>query len=237
MKIAIVDDEKVWRLKAKQEIDNYLKSIGEPSHIFMYTSGERFLEEPEAFDMVFMDIEMDGIDGFQTTNSYKQIFPKCLVAILTTHSECYSIGYRVNAFRYIEKEKMAEEIKEALSSGITVLEKDRTLSFHIVNVGEIELPINEILFIETAKRNVRIHTRDQQYLSNRTLSEIEQELGKYGFYFVHKSTLVNLDAITDMDTKNRKVYLCNGSCVTVAGQKIPELKKKYLEHKFAYGNG
>ncbi|MBQ3783218.1 MAG: response regulator transcription factor [Lachnospiraceae bacterium] len=237
MKIAIVDDEKVWRLKTKQAIDNYLKSIGELTHISMYTSGEHFLEQPEAFDMVFMDVEMDGIDGFQTINSYKQIFPKCLVAILTTHSEFYSIGYRVNAFRYIEKERMAKEIKEALSSGIKLLEKDRKISFHIVNIGEIELAINEILFIETAKRNVRIHTREQQYLSNRTISEIGQELDKYGFYFVHKSTLVNLEAITEIDTKNRKVCLCNGNYVTVAGQKIPELKKRYLEHKFTYGNG
>lgn len=237
MKIAIIDDEKLWRLKAKHEIDNYLKSIGVPPQIFMYPSGERFLEQPEAFDIVFMDVEMDGIDGFQTTTAYKKMFPKCLVAMLTTHSEFYSTGYKVNAFRYIEKEKMSEEIKEALSSAITVLEKDRTIFFHIVNVGEIELPINEILFIETAKRNIKIHTREQQYLSNRTLSEIGQELGKYGFYFVHKSILVNLDAIIDIDAKNRKVSLCNGSCVTVAGQKIPELKKRYLEHKFAYGNG
>lgn len=237
MKIAIIDDEKAWRLKANQEIDNYLKSIGTPCQISIYTSGERFLEHPEVFDMVFMDVEMDGIDGFQTTNAYKQMFPKCLVCILTTHSEFYSTGYKVNAFRYIEKEKMAEEIREALSSGITVLEKDRTISFHIVNIGEIELAINEILFIETAKRNVKIHTREEQYLSNRTLSELEQELGKYGFYCVHKSTLVNLDAITYMDAKTRKVYLCDGSCITVAGQKLPELKKKYLEHKFAYGNG
>ena len=237
MKIAIIDDEKIWRLKAKHEIDNYLKSIGVPPQIFMYPSGERFLKQPEAFDIVFMDVEMDGINGFQTTTTYKKMFPKCLVAMLTTHSEFYSTGYKVNAFRYIEKEKMTEEIKEALSSAITILEKDRTIFFHIVNVGEIELPINEILFIETAKRNIKIHTREQQYLSNRTLSEIGQELGKYGFYFVHKSTLVNLDAIIDIDAKNRKVSLCNGGWVTVAGKKIPELKKRYLEHKFAYGNG
>ena len=50
MKIAIVDDEKVWRLKAKQEIHNYLISTGEPSQLFTYPSGERFLEQPEAFD-------------------------------------------------------------------------------------------------------------------------------------------------------------------------------------------
>lgn len=232
MKIAIVDDEKVWRLKAKQEIHNYLISTGEPSQLFTYPSGESFLEQPEAFDLVFMDVEMDGIDGFQTTTAYKKMFPKGLVAMLTTHSECYSTGYKVNAFRYIEKEKMAEEIEEALSSAITVLEKDQTISFHIVNVGEVELPINEILFIETEKRNVRIHTREQQYVSNRNLTEIGQELDKYGFYFVHKSTLVNLDAIIDIDAKNRKVFLCNGNWVTVARQKITELKKKYLEHNF-----
>ena len=237
MKIAIIDDERLWRIKSKQEIGNCLSQLGESSQISVYSSGDEFLEQEKRFDMVFMDIEMDGMDGFEATNAYKQKFPKCLVVILTTHSELSRLGYRVNAFRYIEKEKMAEEIHEALSSGIKVLAKDQKISFHIVNTGELQLTINDILFIETVKRNVRVHTREQQYLSNRTLSELGQELGEYGFYFIHKSILVNLDAITDINTKDRKVYLCDGSRVTVAGQKISELKKKYLEHKIAYGNG
>lgn len=238
MKIAIIDDEEKWRLQAKHVICDSLHLLGEPCHTFLYTSGEQFLEDPVAFDMIFMDVEMEGgMDGFEATNAYKKRFPKCLVVILTTHSECYRFGFRVNAYRYIEKENLHEEITEALTSGMKVLEKDKKISFHIVNMGEIQLSINEIIFIETVKRNVQIHTREQEYISNRKLSELEQELKKYGFYLVHKSILVNLDAITDIDTKKRKVYLCNGDSVTVAGQKIPELKEEYLEYKFAYGNG
>ena len=238
MKIAIIDDEKVWIKKTYQEINQYLNLQQKSAHIIsIFTSGEAFLEQSEAFDMVFMDIEMEGMDGFKTTIAYKHLFPKSLVCILTTHDEFSCIGYKVNAFRYIKKEQMKEEIPEALCSGIKVLEKDQKISFHIVNIGEIKLELNEIVFMETFKRNMLIHTRTKQYISNCTLAHIEQEYGKYGFFSIHKSILVNLDAITYIDNKNRKIHLYNGSIVTASRQKIPELKKRYLEHKSEYGNG
>lgn len=237
MNIAIIDDEKEWRTKAKKELLQNLETINQNASISVYSSGDLFLQDEKAFDMVFMDIEMEGMDGFEATQSYKKRFPKCLVCILTTHSELYRLGYQVDAFRYIDKDNMKEEIPEALSSGIKVLGKNTKITFHIVNVGDIQLAINEILYIETVKRNVRIFTREEQYLSNRTISSLEEELREYGFYSVHKSTLVNLDAITDIDTKRRKLGFPNGNYVTVAGQKIPELKEKYLKVKFMYANG
>ncbi len=237
MNIAIIDDEKEWRIKTKEVVIQNLKSMKHNASISVYSSGDVFLQDEKTFDMVFMDIEMNGTDGFETTQAYKKCFPKCLVCILTTHSELSRLGYRVDAFRYINKDSMVEEISEALSSGIKVLGKNKKIAFHVVNVGEIQLPINEILYIETIKRNVRIYTREQEYLSNRTITSFEKELHTYGFYSVHKSTLVNLDAITSIDTKKRELGFPNGKSVTIAGKKMPEVKQKYLEIKFMYANG
>lgn len=236
MKIAVIDDEKCWRQRAKREIAVCLENMKENMEILSYSSGEEFLEKNEAFDMVFMDVEMEGMNGFDVTYVYKQSFPTSLVAILTMHSKFASMGYKVNAFRYIDKARMESEIGEALSAGIKVLGRNKKISFHIVSMGDIQLIIRDIIFIETVKRNVQIHTRTGQYLSNQTISELEFQLKEYGFYLVHRSILVNMDMILKIDSRRRRVYLDDGSVVTVARERISELKKVFLKYTFEYNN-
>ena len=59
---------------------------------------------------------MPDKDGFQTLQEYKIINESCISIILTTHSELSNKGYRVDAFRYVDKTNMIEELKEAFES-------------------------------------------------------------------------------------------------------------------------
>lgn len=230
MKLAVIDDEQFWRQNAKQKIEEYLDSMGESAEISSYSTGEEFLEQREAFDMLFMDVEMKDMNGFDAICAYKRYFPDCLAVVLTMYNEYSHIGYRVNAFRYIWKAKMEEQIEEALLSGMKMMGRNKKISLHVVNMGDIQLETKEILFIETEKRNVRIHTRKGNYLCNQTISELESQLKDCDFFLVHKSTLVSLDAIVQIDIKKRKIQLYDGSLVTVARQKIPELKEEYMQY-------
>ena len=236
MKIAVLDSDSLWRGRVKKDIKECLESMKQDVEIFDYSTGKELLAQGREFDMLFTDIEMEGINGFDTIYSYKQNFPNCLAVIVTMHNQFSCAGYKVGAFRYLSKIKMREEIEEALASGMKMLKKNKKMAFHIISVGKISLAIKDIYYIETEKRNIQIHTRDRQYLSNHTISELELQLKDYGFCLVHKSTLVNLDAIEKIDGTNRKIQLYNGSCITVARQRIPELKKKFIQYTFDHSN-
>ena len=64
MKIAIVDDDASWRERIEQEIVRY--GGNSKMQIDVYESGEQYIKSRKQYDISFIDIEMTGMDGFDT---------------------------------------------------------------------------------------------------------------------------------------------------------------------------
>jgi len=111
MNIAIVDDDEIWRERIKAELLGYNH---DEMQIDLFASGEKYLCSQKQYDISFVDIEMSGIDGFETiTKARNAKGDSGIYVILTTHTEMSRKGYFVNAFRYIDKVHL-EELKEAM---------------------------------------------------------------------------------------------------------------------------
>lgn len=229
MRIAIVDDEKEWRECTRLNVKEYYTDI--PVEIDTYSSGKEFLEKEEIYDIVLMDIEMPEKDGFETIADYRVINDSCVAIILTTHTELSNKGYLVNAFRYIDKTNMKAELDEAFRSAKKVLESNNTVSLEALKIGNIKLVIKDILFIETIKRNVLVHTSDNEYECYNNISDLEQELNKYGFYRSHRSFLVNLDKVKKFD--RRCIYFAGDKKAFLSSRKYTDMKNKYVERKIS----
>ena len=69
LKIAVVDDEPLWQQKTVDVIE---KKYGlDAPHIDRYSSGRELLDRNTYYDILFMDIEMEGLDGFETAKRYQ----------------------------------------------------------------------------------------------------------------------------------------------------------------------
>lgn len=229
MRIAIVDDEKKWIEQAVKNVKDYYSDI--PIIIDTYNLGNDFLEREEMYDIVLMDIEMPEKDGFETISEYRLINDNCVAIILTTHTELSNKGYLVNAFRYVDKTNMEIELKEALHSAEKILESNNTVDLYALKLGNIKLVIKDILFIETNKRNILVHTNDNEYVCSNSFSDLEEELGKYGFYRSHRSFLVNLDKVKKFDRK--WIYFAGDKKAFLGSRKYTEMKNKYVERKIS----
>lgn len=231
MRIAIVDDQENWRARIEELIKKY---YGENiPQIDQYDCGESFYDQKE-YDVVFMDIEMKQMDGFETAKRYKQNHRDALILFLTTHVELSRRGYMVNAFRYIDKASIVEELEEALNAIDELPNKDRVIVFHVVNMAEMHIRVKDILFIETDKRNIIVHTVERDYTSNRGIDEVEAELQNCGFFRCHKSYLVNLERVRKID----KVfaYFGNGMTAMISTRKYPEMKERFFEYNSMIAN-
>lgn len=231
MKIAIVEDEKIWQ-KAILDIVN--KHFEETIEAEIFNSGEEFLKENKEYDAIFMDIEMEGIDGFETIERYKRTIENPLVIILTSHQEMWKNGYKVEAFRYIDK-SCENEIIEAVCDVKKKVKNQRKIKVTIVSGPEVLIDVRNIICVETIKRNVLIHTMGNDITCVEGIRMLEKELESSGFFCVHRSYLVNMDYVDYFDKK--EVKLKNNITAYMSIRKYTEFKNRFIKWRFERGRG
>ncbi len=229
MNIAICDDENIF-------IDTLIKDIAEiygdnsKFHIEAYKDGEDFIStfSRGQFDIIFMDIEMSGMDGLKTAEFIRSIDKNVILAFLTSYDKFVYSGYEVNAFRYILKYQprpiYLKQIKD------TINEYNRKRKFIPIYINDIlkQLPIDDIYYIEVYLRKIVIHLSDKTYTTVGKLNDYVHELD--GLYFVKpdKSHLVNAANI-DYVEKDR-LFLKNGEVLFVSRKHYKDVVDIFIEY-------
>lgn len=224
MKIAIVENERVWQQAIKEIVKKYNSNF----KVDLYPSGDDFLEVKQGYDIVFMDIEMQGLNGLETCKEYEGIYPQSKIIIATSHLEMSRQGYLVNAFRFIDKTCL-DEINEALMSAIKIGNRNKKIRFQVEN-RVVYIAYNKILYFESFNRKIYLHTIDDKIELKRNLSDFIELLKKDGFYNIHRSYLVNMDHVKIF--KNYEAVLVNTVKLPISHSKYGDFKEKCLEWKF-----
>lgn len=234
MKIAIVEDETVWRDKIQTMIEKYCRDKNIPFQINSYSSGKDFMKNPDA-DLLFLDIELaEGEDGFQIAEQLMYYGNKSKICFLTSHTEQARLGYKVNAFRYIDK-KHLEEIGEAMDSFLKTKIQDRMISCNDTAGIRVSVNLNELLLVETYGRKLRyLMLGGSEYLCEGQISETARNLSQFGFFQIQRSYIVNLKYIEKADS--RKITLCNGLEIPIGRTHGNEFKKAFFKWRMLFDN-
>lgn len=233
MDIAIIDDELEWRQREQSYLEKFYGDI--PTHIDLYDSGVAFLNTEKKYDIVIVDIEMPQKDGFETIREYKLFYNDSITIILTTHTEISRKGYLVNAFRYVDKTNMAEELHEALTAADILMGSNNIIYFNVIGRGKKEIRVKDIIYIETEKRNIVVHTSEDVWECSNSIDALEKELRPYGFYRSHRSYLVNVDKVKSFDHRN--IYFRGNEVAILSSRKYVDFKKEYMDRKFSVSSG
>lgn len=226
MKIAIVDDEVKWRNLTLEVVKGYVEKADE---IDTFESGVEFIKRNGEYNVVLMDVEMPEMDGFETIINYKAEYSESIIIILTTHLDCARKGYLVDAFRYVDKTKMKEELKEAFEKVRAINRKNR-FSLTGTNGNDTKnILIKDILYIETNGRGSIINTIDRDYECSEKINDLETKLEEYGFFKCHKSFLINLNCVEHLDKEF--AYFVKGKKAYISVRKYTETKKRYIAAK------
>ena len=234
MKIGIVEDEAVWRDKIQTMIEKYCRDKNISFQINSYSSGKEFMKNPDT-ELLFLDIELaEGEDGFETAEQLMNLGSKCKVCFLTSHTESARLGYRVNAFRYIDK-KHLEEINEAIDFFLKTKIQDRMISCNDAAGIRIKISLNELLLVETNGRKLRYLMLDgREHLCEGQISEAARSLSRFGFFQIHRSYIVNLKYIEKANS--HEVTLCNGLRVVIGRAHSKEFKKEFFKWRMWFDN-
>ena len=153
--------------------------------------------------------------------------------ILTTHLEMSRMGYRVNAFRYIDKTKL-EELDEAMKSADILLQSNQKITVDVIGDGPRKIALKNIIYVETEKHYVLIHLRQTTIKCKNTLQEVENMLKHNCFARCHNAYIVNLDEIVHM--RDGIIYLSNDKDIDVSKRRMTQFKKQYLNRQCECAN-
>lgn len=234
MKIGIVEDEAVWRDKIQSVIGKYCREKEIPCQLYSYSSGKDFMRNPDT-DLLFLDIELaEGEDGLQMAEQLLRCGNKCKVCFLTSHTELARSGYKVNAFRYIDK-KHLEEIGEAIDAFRKTRIQDRIVACHDTAGIDIRINLNELLLVETYGRKLRYLMLDgREHFCEGRISETAQRLSQFGFCQIHRSYIVNLKYIEKV--QGNEITLCNGLKAIIGRAHNKEFKKEFFKWRMWFAS-
>lgn len=211
MKIAVIDDER----PARNELIHQILSVFPESQIQEADSGAAALEllEDHSFDVLFLDINLNDMEGTTLASAVKRMLPEAQVIFATAYSQYAVKAFELGVDNYILKPFDPERVRRVLekcSRDLNRLQAECTQADNAllpfssnkmpicVNRTIILLDISQIVYIETCLRSCIIHTVSKDYTENQLLGEYEKRLAPYGFCRIHKSFLVNLNYIAEM---------------------------------------
>lgn len=194
MRIAVCDDEELFRIEYKSVLDKVL--INAEYDIDTFSGGsslyEAFLKNP--FDLVFLDIEMPGIDGITLAKRLRTVSENVQIVFLTSHIEYALEGYEVNALRYLVKPVDMNKLSEVLK--YIQDKKNNSRQIMIKQEGEdIVIDLSDIIYMESMDKNVRIVTSQSEYITRYNISDYEEELKNSGFLRIHRGYLISLSKV------------------------------------------
>lgn len=235
MKIAIVDDKKEDRDELTILLREFLFKHNIEFSINKFSSAEKFLSifEKDMFDLCFMDIYMDGMNGMQASRILYQKDSECMIIFLTTSNEFLAEGYDVRAWRYLIKPITTDTIYKILPDCIEKILSRRCRLKVTVNRIETEIPFSKILYVLSSNRKTEIYLyNDKIELSSHIpfSKTIQPLLNDYRFIQCGKGIVVNMSHITRLTEPG---FLMNDNhTIPISRRELPEVKKKYLAFSF-----
>lgn len=227
MNIAICDDEKIIR----EQIKNLIEKQKPDCCLFTFASGEELIACDQNFDIIFLDIQMKGINGIEAAKKLRRQKEEGILIFITGIKEYVFEAFDVAAFHYLLKPVEEKKFTQVFCRAVKEIEKRREYGkeqlFIKIGSRSITLEQSSVLYIESRGKKAEIHTTREIIEIYASMKGLEGQLGS-SFYRCHRGYLVNMAYITEYGTDS--ISLNNGETIYLSKDKYNEFVKVYMKY-------
>lgn len=226
MRIAICDDQSEYRNLIIQYVLFYFKEHLIDLEYDEFSSGEELLSSDKIFDIVFLDIEMNELNGIQTTKELNIRNKNTIIFIVTAYQKYLDDAMDLNVFRYIDKPIQAKRLYNGLDKAIDLINNNE-ITFKTREDGIVTIHKNDIIYVEVKRKTVYVNTIEKQYIAREKMDFFKENLIASYFAIPHVSYVINFNFVKKF--QRDKVQLKNGQIISIAPKKQTEIKKKFMQ--------
>lgn len=234
LRVAIVDDLSMDADRLEKELTELAKGRFQLA-CERFISGEDFTARfsSGAFDLIFMDIRMEGMNGIEAAKLVRQTDLHCLIVFLTTSEDFAWQAFPVHAFDYLLKPCEPARLEGVLSEALRLLDNQETEIEVRVARSILRLPLDRICYAVARNHFVNIVTAEGEYRGNATFGELQRTLLQDArFMLCNRGVIINMEMVLQFN--DDCIIMTNGQQFSVRQKSKTQLFNTFTQYQFRH---
>lgn len=212
-RILIVEDTPEAEAALQGHLDHYAKEHAIDLQVTWHKSAFEVAGGDAHFDLIFLDIDLPGIDGMEAAGLMRNFDPDTPIIFVTNLAQYAVKGYEVDALDFVVKPVNYADFRLKMDKAIRTMERRGTRSVSISADGSLRiLAIPDIVYVDVSNHDLAYHLSDGEVVVARgSLSKLEANLAGTSFVRVSNSCLVNMAHIRQI--KGADIRLSTGEVI------------------------
>lgn len=232
MKVAVCDDNKVMLEFISNTVDEALSDIDVDHEIDNFERGTDFISQHEKspFDVVFLDIRLPDIDGFDAAHQIKTSSEKTKIIFVTTESSLVYDSFDYHPFYFIPKGKpdyLSDKIHNVIGKLIDEMNENITICLDLPHNEKRYIDTNSIIYITSKSNYIDVVLKEETIRIRLKLDDMIKKLPTKSFARIHNRYILNLRYLGRIDNGRCKAVLRDETELDISRSHKVELTKKY----------
>lgn len=228
MRILICDDEECYIQPLRKCLEQYMAEHSIPFDITELSQPQIVLTSKEVFDIAFLDIQMEGVDGLTLAKELRRRNRNTALFFITNYEGYQDSAMDLQALRYFTKPFDQDRLTSGLDKALEYIDGAYVDVFLYSSGVQQRVQVDDILYLTLEGRKVAIQTDKNRFLVTGKLDDWLERFPHTFFRQPHKSFLVNLHHVDRYAYS--ELQMSDGTRIPIAPKKQPEFRHAWFEY-------
>ncbi len=231
MKAAVCDDEKIFHKEVSCLLRKYMKTRNIEIYTDFYENGEELLKYKKEYDIVFMDYQMEGMNGIETAVKLRKVNSDSVIIFISAYPAAALDAYEVKTFRFLVKPIDEAKLFKSLDDYLKSIDFDNIL-FLNTHEGNYKIKMSEIIYLEGDGKYTTVRTKKHSLRIHLNLKQLELKLPQSKFIRCSKSFVVGFSHISNHDSS--EILFDNGEKAKIGAHYAAKFKTEFQYYIMRY---